>query len=46
MSDFFVARTAMMALPAFPVPEKNRYKENKGAISSELPFHYIHGDNR
>jgi hypothetical protein len=45
MSDF-VTRIAVMDLPALPAPEKNRHKENKGAMFSALPFHYIHGDNR
>jgi hypothetical protein len=45
MSDF-VARIAVMALLAFPATSGNCDKENKGAMSSELPLHYIHGDNR
>jgi hypothetical protein len=44
MSDF-VARTAVMALPAFPATQEKCHKENKGAMSSKLPLHCIHGDN-
>jgi hypothetical protein len=29
-----------------PSPYENRHKENKGAMFSELPLHYIHGVNR
>jgi hypothetical protein len=27
-------------------PEENRHIKNKGELPSELPLHYIHGDNR
>jgi hypothetical protein len=36
ISDF-VARTAVMTLPAFPPHNENHHKKNKGAMSSELP---------
>jgi hypothetical protein len=40
----FVAKTAVMALQHSLPPEENHHKENKGAMFSELPLHYIHGD--
>jgi hypothetical protein len=46
MSDA-VAINAVIALPAFSATlKKNRHKENKGAMSPELPLHCILGDNR
>jgi hypothetical protein len=44
MSDL-VTRLAVMAHLQSPQPEEN-HKNIKGAMSSELPLCYIHGDNR
>jgi hypothetical protein len=42
----FEVRSAGIAPPAFPPPERSPHKEGKVKMSSELPLHYIHGNNR
>jgi hypothetical protein len=46
LTSDYVARTALMSPLAFPATEEYGYKEKNGAMSSELPLHYIYGDNR